>query len=381
MKRNRMLLLSACGLVLMSITALWASDNDRDRQATIWTMSNDPAGNAVLAFGLADGRLTMLGSVPTGGTGSGGREPDFGLGNAHAIALSNDGRMMFVVNPGSNDISVFAVNHNGLRLLDRTPSGGKQPLSITLHGDLLYVLNGGGNVNDVDNITGFTVGRDGRLSHISNSTRPLSAAATAPAQIQFTPDGSILVVSEKSTSNIDTYLVGRDGRTTGPIVTPADAETPFGFDIANRNQLFVSDDFNDAPDAGAMSSWTIEADGSLHLVSSKVPAFQSGACWIAVTQDGRFAFMADTVASTTSTYTINKQEGSVSLLRSFPSFSHATDLAFSHDGRFLFALAPDQTFDSSPGILVWRFNPSDGSVIPLQGITGLPRSIDGLVAR
>ena len=140
--------------------------------------------------------------------------------------------------------------------------------------------------------------------------------ATAPAQIQFTPDGSILVVTEKSTNNIDTYLVGRDGRTTGPIVTPADAETPFGFDIANRNQLFVSDDFNDAPGAGAMSvvddrgRWLSSAG---ELKSSCLP--ESGACWVAVTQDGRFAFMADTVASTTSTYIINKQEGSVSLLQ------------------------------------------------------------------
>jgi len=60
---------------------------------------------------------------------------------------------------------------------------------------------------------------------------------------------------------------------------------------------------------------------------------------------------------------------------------HATDLAFSHDGRFLFALAPDQTFQASPGIRVWRFNPDDGSVTPLRGVSGLPRSIDGLVAR
>ncbi len=380
MKRNTLLLLGACTLLVLSCAALWASDND-NRHATVWTMSNDPAGNVVLAFGLTDDRLTMLGSFPTGGTGSGGREPDFGLGNAHAIALSDNGKMLFVVNPGSNDISVFAVRNDGLTLLDREPSGGMQPLSITVHGDLLYVLNGGGNVNDVDNITGFTVGRNGKLMQISKSTRPLSADVTAPAQIQFTPDGSILVVTEKLTSNIDTYLVGRDGRASEPIVTAADAETPFGFDIANRDQLFVSDDFNDAPGAGAMSSYTIGRNGSLHLVSSRVPAFQSGACWVAVTQDGRFAFMADTVASTTSTYAINKQAGSVSLLRTFASFSHATDLAFSHDGRFLFALAPDQTFDTTPGVLVWRFNPSDGSVTPLQGINGLPRSIDGLVAR
>lgn len=381
MKRNGMmlLLLGAWTLSLVGTAALWAADGGQ--AATVWTMSNDPAGNAVLAFGLVDGQLIPLGSVPTGGTGSGGREPDFGLGNAHALQLSNDNRLMFVVNPGSNDISVFSVSNNGLTLLERVDSGGKQPLSVTVHGDLVYVLNGGGNIGDVDNIAGFRVGGNGSLTQISDSTRPLSAAATAPAQIQFSPDGSVLVVTEKSTSVINTYTVGRDGRAAGPIVTAADAETPFGFDIANRNQLFIADDFNDAPGAGAMSSYTIAADGTLHLVSSVVPAFQSGACWVAVQKDGRFAFMADTVASTTSTYAINKQNGSVTLVRTFDSPSHATDLAFSHDGRFLFALAPDQTFESSPGIRAWRFNPNDASVTPLVGVSGLPRSIDGLVAR
>lgn len=381
MKQNGMmsLILGACTLLLVTNVALWAAD--RGQTATVWTMSNEPAGNAVLAFALVDGQLIPLGSVPTGGTGSGGREPDFGLGNAHAIQLSSDYGRMFVVNPGSNDVSVFSVNGNRLTLLQRVASGGNQPLSVTVNGSLLYVLNGGGNVGDVDNITGFRIGNNGRLTQISDSTRPLSAAATAPAQIEFSPDGSVLVVTEKATSVIDTYTVGRDGRASGPIVTPSDAETPFGFDIANRNQLFISDDFNDAPGEGAMSSYTIARDGSLHLVSSIVPAFQTGACWIAVDLNGRFALLADTVASATSTYAINPRDGSVTLVGSFPSFSHGTDLAFSHYGRFVFELAPDQTFDYSPGILAWRYNPSDGSVTPLGGVIGLPRSIDGLVAR
>jgi 6-phosphogluconolactonase len=383
MKLRKLLfpLLGTTAIVLAYNATLWAGADDDDREATVWTMSNDPAGNAVLAFRLADGQLTALGSVPTGGTGSGGREPDFGLGNAHAIQLSNNGKFLFVVNPGSNDISVFAVARNALTLLDRVPSGGQQPLSVAVHGDLVYVLNGGGNVGGIDNISGFRVGDDGKLTPLSNSIRPLSAAVTTPAQIQFSPDGSILVVTEKSTNAIDTFTVDEDGRATGPMVTPSDAQTPFGFDIANRNQLFVSDDFNDAAGAGAMSSFTIGVDGRLRLVSSIVPARQSGACWVAVHKDGRFAFMADTVSSTTSTFAINKDEGTVSLVTSFPSPSHATDLTFSHDGRFLFALAPDQTFQASPGIRVWRVNPENGSVTPLPGISGLPRSVDGLVAR
>jgi 6-phosphogluconolactonase (cycloisomerase 2 family) len=373
-----LVVLGAWSLVLLLNAASLAQER---RDAVVYTMSNDPAGNAVLAFNLADGRLTAAGAFPTGGTGSGGREPDFGLGNAHALQLSEDNRLLFVVNPGSNDISVFAVRDDGLELLDRVNSGGKQPVSVAVHGDLVYVLNGGGNVGAVDNITGFRVHADGKLTEISNSTRPLSAAATAPAQIQFLPDGSVLVVTEKSTNVIDTFTVGADGRATGPIVTQADAQTPFGFDIANRNQLFISDDFNDAPGAGALSSYTIDHNDNIHLVSSVVPAHQSGACWVAVDKSGRFAFLANTVASTTSTFAINKEDGSVTLVNSFPSPSHATDLAFSHNGRFLFALAPDQTFQASPGIRVWRFNPDDGSVTPLPGVTGLPRSVDGLVAR
>src|SRR5260370_3037481 len=145
-------------------------------------MSNDPAGNAVLAFNLADGILSPGGVFPTGGLGSGGREPDFGLGNAHALQLGEDNRLMFVVNSGSNDISVFAVQNNALTLLDRVSAGVKQPVSVAVHGDFVYVLNAGGNVSDVDNITGFSVSHEGKLLQLSDSTRPLSTAAAAPAQ-------------------------------------------------------------------------------------------------------------------------------------------------------------------------------------------------------
>ncbi len=164
-------------------------------------------------------------------------------------------------------------------------------------------------------------------------------------------------------------------------MTLSDAQTPFGFDLANRNQLFVSDDFNDAPGAGALSSWTVADDGTLHLVSSVVPANESGACWTLAHKDGRFVLIANTVSSAISVYSVNKEDGSVKHTRSFPSLFAPTDLGFSHDGRFLFGLDPDQGLKGSPGIRVWRFNPEDGSVTPLPGVSNLPRSVDGLVAR
>jgi 6-phosphogluconolactonase len=380
MKRKMLTLLGIWPLVIISCAAS-SAQADKQKEATVWTMSNDPAGNAVLAFNLVDGQFSAVGAFPTGGLGTGGKEPDFGLGNAHPLQLNEDGRLMFVVNPGSNDISLFAVRENSLMLLDRVGSGGKQPLSVTAHGDLVYVLNAGGNVGGADNIAGFRVVYGTKLSPLRNSTRPLSTAATHPAQIQFSPNGKVLVVTEKNTNIIDTYTVGRDGRATGPIVTPADAQTPFGFYVENRNQLFISDDFNDAVGKGAMSTYTIADNGVLHLVSSAVPAHESGACWVVVDKDGRFALLANTVSSAISVYSVNRQNGSVKFFHSFPSPFAPTDLDFSQDGRFFFAVATDQNLKGSPGVLAYRFNPEDGSVAFLSSVRNLPRSIDGLIAR
>lgn len=288
MKDKIMMILGVSTFLLVGLCpASSLNQENESSQAAVYTMSNDPAGNAVLAFRLTNDRLSPMGVFPTGGLGSGGREPDFGLGNAHALQLSRDGRFLFVVNPGSNDISVFAVEDARLNLVDRVNSGGKQPLSVAVHGDLLYVLNGGGNVGDTDNISGFHVNRDGRLSPLSDSTRPLSIAVTAPAQIQFSPDGDVLLVTEKATNIIDTFTIDHDGRAAGPHATMADAQTPFGFDVANRNQVFISDDFNDAAGAGALSSYTVDNAGALHLVSSVVRSNESGACWVAVHKAGR----------------------------------------------------------------------------------------------
>jgi 6-phosphogluconolactonase len=349
----------------------------------VYTMTNDPAGNSVLVFDrAADGSLTAGGTFPTGGLGTGGREPDFGLGNAGALVLSDDEQLLFAVNPGSDDVSLFAVTRSGLHLLDRVSSGGHQPISVTVRGRLVYVLNAGGNDgSSTDNISGLVVSRRGELSSLSNSTRPLSGAITNPAEIRFSPDGNVLVATERATNVIDTYMVGKNGRSTGPRVTAADAETPFGFYFGDHNEVFISDDFNDALGKGALSSYRVAQDGSLHLISSAVPAHQSGACWVVVSPDGRFAYVANTVSSTVSLYRISAYDGSVTLAKSFASPSNPTDLDFSRDGRFLYQLRPDQNGLTNPGINVFRVYPGDGSLVPLTGIDGLPTSIDGLVAR
>src|SRR3989441_12833176 len=95
-----------------------------------------------------------------------------------AIALSDEGRWVFAVNAGSNDVSAFHVTASGLSLTSRVASGGVRPISLTVHGGVVYVLNAGAD----GNISGFSVGSDGTLSPIFGSTRALSGPNVGPAQ-------------------------------------------------------------------------------------------------------------------------------------------------------------------------------------------------------
>ena len=110
----------------------------------------------------------MAGMVPTGGMGTGG-----GLGNAGALALSENGQWLIAVNAGSNDVSVFRVLGDKLQLTDRAGSGGLMPISVTIDRHIVYVLNDGGTAN----ISGFILDPAGKLHSIAGSTRALSSAA------------------------------------------------------------------------------------------------------------------------------------------------------------------------------------------------------------
>src|SRR5262245_20359651 len=125
-----------------------AADSPRD---AVYIATNEASGNAILVFNrAANGTLSPGGSVPTGGRGSGFFFFN-GVGSQGSVIQSDNGRWLFAVNAGSNEISSFAVTANGLTLVSKVASGGLMPVSLTVHQDILYVLNGG----DPGNITGF----------------------------------------------------------------------------------------------------------------------------------------------------------------------------------------------------------------------------------
>lgn len=335
----------------------------------VYTTSNAAGGNAVLVFDrLADGRLVPQTSVPTGGLGSGG-----GLGNQGALVLTQNERWLIAVNAGSHTVSVFSLRRRGLRLTDVEPSGGVQPISVTEHRGLVYVLNAGS-----DSITGFQLGRDGRLRPIAGSARSLSGNGTGPAQIGFSPGGDVLMVTEKATNKIVTFQVDRDGVPGPAQVQDSNGQTPFGFAFGKRDQVFVSEAFGGAPDASATSSYELDRAGMVTTISASAATNQTAACWVALTPNGRFAYVTNTGSGTISGYAIGF-DGELALLdadgRTGVTGGGPIDLAITDSGRFLYSL-------NSGVNTIGAFRvQSDGSLTPLPFVPGLPASANGLAAR
>ncbi|MBA3555989.1 MAG: beta-propeller fold lactonase family protein [Gemmatimonadales bacterium] len=337
----------------------------------VYVSTNSPTGNEVLMFPRdGNGRLGAPRAFATGGLGTGG-----GLGNQGAVVLNRAGGRLFAVNAGSNQVSVFAVRRQGLELLDRVWSGGTRPVSIAVHRRLVYVLNAGG----AGNIRGFVLDRDDNLRHLAGSTRGLSSSAAEAAQVAFSPDGALLVVTEKATNVIGTYTVGADGRAIGPNnFQPSAGATPFGFAFRHKGMLVVSEAFAGAADASALSSYRVGPGGTLSAISPSVGTTETAACWVVVTRDGGFAYTSNTGSNAISGYRLSPA-GELRLLDAdgvtATTQAAPIDLGLTNDDRFLYSL------DSGAGTISAFRVKADGSLAPRPGASGLPAGANGLAAR
>lgn len=331
----------------------------RQGPGAVYTLSNAVAGNQVLEFRrAADGTLSYTGTVASGGTGTGAN-----LASQGAVVLSDDHAWLFAVNAGSNSISSFSVHPGGLVLADTASSGGMTPVSLTVRGHLLYVLNQGGT----GNITGFWVGSHGQLKPIPGSTLPLSAANAGAAEVAFSPNQETLVVSEKNTMTLDTYKVQDQGLAVGPTTHPSNGMVPYGFTFSGRDELLVTE-----AGSNAVSSYDLDGD-NLATESASVPSQGAAPCWIAATPDGRFAYATNAHIGTIAGFSVGR-EGALGFL-GLTSTTSIPVLDIASASHFVYALAA-----GTNQIIAYRVL-GDGSLAPLAGAGSLPATAVGLAAR
>lgn len=342
-----------------SIAPSLATSSSEASAGVVYTLTNQ-ASNAVRAYArAADGTLTFVADYPTGGAGTGA-----GLGSQGALSFGR-GKTILAVNAASNQISALAIKNGGLTALNTVASGGSTPISVTSHGEFVFVLNAGAPAN----ISGFRQTSDGRLTPVANSTRALSTADPAPAQISFSPDGRFLVVTEKGTNNLVTYAVDANGNPGNALVTPSAGQTPFGFAFTNRGDyVVVSEAFGGAVNGSASSSYQLGDLGRLNLRTASLGGGQTAACWIATTPNNQFAYASNTGSRTVTGYRI-APNGTISLIDQGVTAvvsGSATDATVSRNGRFLYVVG-----GSSHTIDAYAIA-ANGSLTSLGAVTGLP---------
>ena len=335
----------------------------------VYVQTNDAADNEILAFSRAnDGTLARLGRYSTGGRGTG--EPH--LPSQSSVVLGDDGRWLLVVNAGSVELSMFAVEPHGLRLADRVSSGGNKPTSVAVSGTLVYVLN-----NGTPSISGFKL-VDGKLTALADSTRPLSGNDADPAQLSFTSDGRTLIATERGTNSISSYAIDARGYAEGPRTIEASGQTPYGFGFAANGSLIVTEAFGGEIGAAAASSYALTDAGDLIVVSGSVGDTRSEVCWAAVTNDGRYVFVTNFGDGTISSYETSA-DGSLTLLDPVAGSTRhgekgVRDEAISNDGRYLYAIDAD-----AQKLFGWAVSES-GQLTAVGAFEGVPDTVAGLAA-
>jgi 6-phosphogluconolactonase len=335
----------------------------------VYTLSNQTAGNKVLVYRRAGtGGLSYAASYPTGGNGTGG-----GLGNQGAVTISSDNEVLLVVNPGSNSISSFKITGGGLSRKSTVSSGGITPVSITQHGNLVYVLNAGGT----GNISGFWLGENDKLTPIPNSTKPLSSSASGAAQISFVRNGRVLAITEKATNKIITYTVSQSGRPGMMHSITSASPTPFGFAPGRFGNIYVSEAAGGAANASSVSSYRIGPDGVISLNQGPVATGQSAACWVVLTANGRYIYTTNTASNTLSSYDVYPYSGNINLLQSIAATSGMgpIDAALTENSKFLYTLN-----GAGNSISVYEVSQNGALTSLPTTITGLPAGTNGLAA-
>jgi 6-phosphogluconolactonase (cycloisomerase 2 family) len=340
--------------------------------------TNAPAENQILAYIRSlDGALIRSGAYATGGAGAAQQgAPADPLASQDSLVRDPRTGSIYVVNAGTDTLSVFATDSGRLQLAQTLRTDGEFPASIAASGDLVFVLNAGGD----GTISGFRVDGGG-LRPIPGSTRRLGLGNTnppyflsSPAQIGFAPDARHLIVTTKNHNRIVTFRVDDDGRPSDvPVVTDSAGPVPFSFLFDRHHHLIITEA------SGAVSSYAVEADGRLSVISSSVPNGQQATCWIAAAKG--FVYAVNAGSGTISGYTVDAG-GRVRLLdrdgvtaRPGPG---AIDAAATPNGEYLYVQN-----GATASIHPYRVN-DDGSLTALPEVGGLPRfgahSAEGIIA-
>lgn len=356
----------------------------------LYTLTNE-SQNAVVHFVRRDdGTLLRKGSTATGGKGTNGvtldgRTAPDSLVSQHAVVADADTGRLFAVNAGDHSISVLSIDPKTgeLALLKRNAtSAGMAPNSLAYSHGRLYATF----LRGTPQVGAFKVHADGTLSQLGSYDLPALAgtrADVAPTQSVVAPGGAHLVVSAGIQNDaLVSFGIESGGQLTRPVVSRTQVKTPFAgvFVPHAKTPTFLSTGISDV----SLSAYHhAPATGTLTRVGHAVAPGVKDPCWIAITPDGRVAYVGNG-SGAISSFSVGPK-GEIALLHAKaaiePSIkqdvpSVAGDSWISPDGKYLYT-----AFLGADKVVAYRIG-SGGSLVKLNEVvvgTASGLSLQGLV--
>ncbi|HTR30758.1 MAG TPA: beta-propeller fold lactonase family protein [Puia sp.] len=209
---NARVLYGVAGLVIgsamFSCNKKGGGPEGTDGGKVVYVISNDyhENANAVLAYRRKpDGTLVPLAGSPflTHGAGLGNPKQVLGPDDTDdPLVVSDDGRLLFAVNGGSNTVAVFSIHPDGsLEAVPGSPfpSGGQTPCSIAISGRFVFVANKAFDplhtITQQPNYTVFEVDNAGRLSTLPGGTIEVPSGSS-PSQVLLSNDHRFLFATD-----------------------------------------------------------------------------------------------------------------------------------------------------------------------------------------
>ncbi|TCR26632.1 beta-propeller fold lactonase family protein [Streptomyces sp. BK205] len=348
----------------------------------VFVQGNELAGNSIHVFERSDdGTLSAAGTYATGGRGGDQVDaPTDSLASQGSLVYDGRSRRLMAVNAGSGTVTSFRVEGHKLIHRQVISTGGDFPSSITVAGDLAYVMNAGGS----GSVSGFRVTAEG-LKPLSGSHRSLGLHnkkvplfSSSPGQVAFTPDGRHLVITTKSANTVEVFPVRHDGRPASrAVVNESAGGVPFAITFDRAGRMLVAE-----AEKSTVSTYRVRRDGTLKVLQKPLPNGQETLCWLE--RAGDFFFGGNTGNSTVTGYRTDRH-GRLALtdrvgVATPPSARSqgVIDLAVTEDARFLYV--QNATSGTVDGFRIG----SNGTLTKVATATGLPpfagSGMEGIVA-
>jgi len=297
---------------------------------------------------------------------------------AESMVVHPSGKFLYVANPGAaeNDVSLFTISSTGV-LTEVTPRTSVAPdgsspdlLVMDPAGKYLYVMNVGSN-----NISVFSIDSSaGGLTPVSGS--PFSIGLT-PQNMQLAPSGNFLYVVSSISS------VG--GQTSGSIegfsvnagvlsalgVTSSDGANPSGLAINPKDTfLYVAN-----KGSNTISIFSINSSGGLTEVSgSPLNDVDQGPVAMIVDQSGKYLYVANQGSSNVGSYSLDPTTGFPTAIADSPFGSEGDPsfLALDPSGKYLFV---GNQPPGTPGIQAFGVSSGSLNAIFTYSVGNTPSSI------